>query len=178
MSQINKIYIIDSSALIHLRKINPIDIYKTPWERLKELMVDGRLITHSQVYDEVTDGEDFLVDWVREQSREYEWICELTDYQNFIIPSVHETYPRFIKPENKHDADPFVIALALDKINNPLGQATLTKNEYTVVSEEISAKHQNLENPPEVVKIPDFCKIFGIECIRLFEMFRREAWEF
>jgi hypothetical protein len=36
MNQIVIVYIIDSSALIHLRRINPIDIYKTPWEKMKE----------------------------------------------------------------------------------------------------------------------------------------------
>jgi len=178
MNQIVIVYIIDSSALIHFRRINPIDIYKTPWEKMKELIIDKRLITHSQVKDEVTDGDDFLVDWVKEQDTEYDWVYGITDFQNEIIPKIHEKYPRFIKPENEHDADPFVVALALDKINNLSLQTTLTKEEYIIVTNETSAKGQNLNNPYEVVKIPDFCKVFKIKCIGLFEMFRQEKWEF
>lgn len=168
----------DSSSFIRLRRINPIDIYKTPWEKLKDLIVDGRLITHSQVKEEITDGEDFLVDWVREQDQKYDWIIGVTEYQNKILPAIHRKYPKFIKPEDKHDADPFVVALACEKINVRPLQTTFTKNEYIVVSNEKIAKNRNLQNPWEVVKIPDFCEVCHIPCIDLFECFRREKWEF
>jgi hypothetical protein len=176
MNDINTIYIMDSSSFIHLRRINPIDIYKTPWEKLRNLIVEGRLITHSQVKEEITDGEDFLVDWVRELGND--WIYNVTAYQNKILPKIHKKYPKFIKPENKHDADPFIVALACEKKNTRPLQMTFTKNEYVVVSNEYSAKNRNLQNKWEVVKIPDFCEVYGIPCIDLFECFRREKWEF
>jgi hypothetical protein len=177
--EINSIYIIDSSSLIHLRSINPIDIYITPWNNLKKLIEDRRLITHSEVKDEVTDGDDFLVDWVKEQDKKYDWVYGITEYQNMLLPDIHRKYPHFIKPENEHDADPFIVALALEEIKNPPPQTVLfSKNEYIVVSNEKSAKNRNLKNPHEVVKIPDFCEIFEIKCISLFEMFRRENWKF
>jgi len=175
----NNIYIIDSSALIYLRRHNPIDIYEKPWERLTELISNNRLITHSQVKEEVTDGNDFLVDWFKEQDRQYEWVHGITDYQNEIIPQIHGKYPRFIKPENKHDADPFILALALDKIKNPPKQTILfTRNNYIIITDEKSANKRNLNNPWEVVYIPDFCEIFKIECIDIFGCFRKEGWKF
>jgi hypothetical protein len=182
MEPIKTIYIIDSSALINLRTINPIDIYKTPWERLGELIACGRLITHSQVKDEITEGDDFLVDWIKEQDREYDWVYSITEYQNKLLPEIQDTYPYFIKPENEHDADPFVVALALEKINIPPLQSTFEtfeiKTEYVILSNEKSAKNRNLENPYEVVKIPDFCALKNISCVQLFGLFRRERWEF
>jgi hypothetical protein len=179
MSPSNIVYIIDSSSLIFLRRNNPIDIYKTPWRRLKELIEENRLITHSEVKKEIIDGNDLLVEWFKEQDREFDWVYNITDYQNAILPKIHKKYPLFIKPENEHDADPFIIALACERINTPKLQATLYgEYQYVVISDENSAQGQNLNNPYEVVKIPDFCKIFKIECIKIFEMFRRESWEF
>lgn len=178
MDRINSIYIIDSSSLIHIREINPIDIYPTPWKRLHELIEENRLITHSKVKEEVTDGNDFLVDWVKEEDKNYDWVWGVSDYQNEILPQIHEKYPRFIKPENQHDADPFVLALALEKINRPPPQTVLfTKNEYIVVTNEKSAKNRNLKNPWEVVQIPDFCEIFKINCLDVFGFFRNEKWK-
>ncbi len=178
MNHVNIVYIIDSSSFIHLRRINPIDIYETPWNRLKELIIDRRLITHSEVKSELTDGDDFLSDWIRELDKEYDWIFGISDYQNAVLPEIQSKYPRFIKYNSEHDADPFVVALALQMIRNPSEQTQLVKNEYIVVSNEKRAKNRNLNNPPEVVKIPDFCDVLEIRCIDIFDLFRGEKWIF
>jgi hypothetical protein len=179
MNHINIKYIIDTSALIFLRKSNPIDIYENPWKSLSDLISTGRLITHFQVKEEITDGNDFLVDWFREQDKQYSWVYGITDYQNEIIPQIHEKYPRFIKPENKHDADPFIVALSLDKIRNPPEQTNLfEKDYYIIVTNETSKKNRNLNNPWEVVYIPDFFEIYNVECVDMFGCFRKEGWKF
>lgn len=52
-------------------------------------------------------------------------------------------------------ADPFVIALAQAR-------------ELTVVTSE--------KSKPSKPRIPDVCKVLGVPCITLVEMFRKEGW--
>lgn len=76
-----------------------------------------------------------------------------------------ETYKSMFK---NLDADPFVIALARCKER----QRTFWDEHRIVVSEE------KLAGPGSRPKIPDVCKSYGVECISLTELFRKENWQF
>ena len=67
------------------------------------------------------------------------------------------------------DADPFVVALAI--IENTKRQDTLFKSQCIVLTQE---KPSRGVRP----KIPDVCQHYGIECIALTGLFRKEEWRF
>lgn len=62
------------------------------------------------------------------------------------------------------EADPFVVGLA--KAGTDAGASSLIPDRYIVVSEERRRA------------IPQACSKYGIECINLLEVFRREGWKF
>ena len=78
-------------------------------------------------------------------------------------------YPSLVKQEQrKYDADPWVIALAIELSTS--SQKTLSPVKRIVVTEEKLRGNK--------VKIPYVCQIFNIESISIIEMFRAEGWKF
>jgi hypothetical protein len=79
-------------------------------------------------------------------------------------------FPDLIDPAKEiPDADPFVVALAI--IENTRRQDTLFKGQCVVVTQE---KPSRSARP----KIPEVCQHYGIECIGVAGLFRKEGWKF
>jgi len=62
---VTRIYIIDTSSLIELNRHNPMDIYKTPWQKMEGLIRSGRLVAPREVLDEITQFDDSLAKWAK-----------------------------------------------------------------------------------------------------------------
>ena len=93
---------------------------------------------------------------------------EPTIRQIKIVKDILDIYPSLIKIDRRHDADPWVIALARDLIDNP--QQTLHPIKRIVVTEEKLRGNK--------IKIPFVCEKFGIESMDVIGMFRVEGWKF
>jgi len=80
-------------------------------------------------------------------------------------------YPKWLNEDSMVPiADPFVIALAIEMETDTQKTLIETIKKRIVVSEErISGKK---------TKVPYVCQAYGIECIFLIEMFRKEGWVF
>ena len=50
-------YIIDASSLIELERNNPIDIFPSVWKSLENLIKQGYLISHKEVYKEIKSAK-------------------------------------------------------------------------------------------------------------------------
>lgn len=158
------IYVIDSSSLIELNIHSPIDVFPIVWEKLEKLINNGLLIAPKEVLKEITMQDDKLSDWVKKQKNFFK---DITPEQLKIVSEILQKYPSIINIERKYDADPFVIALAIEMARDQ--QKTIIAIRKIVVTEEkLSLK----------IRIPRICKDFNIECMNVIDMFRNEGIKF
>lgn len=158
-------YIIDTSSLIELNKHNPRDVYPGVWNRIESLISSGRLVAPKEVLNEIKQIDDSLSKWAKTQNKMF---IEPTIRQIEIVKDILDKYPALIKTERKFDADPWVIALAIELSTQK--QTTLLTIKRIVVTEE--------KLRGEKIKIPFVCEKMLIESIDIIDMFRTEGWKF
>lgn len=161
----NNIYIVDTSSLVKLNRNNPIDVFPSIWEKLKLLSDNNRLIAPKEVFNEIKQNDDMLSKWAKQQKRMFK---EPTQKQITIVQEILKEYPALIDTERKYDADPWVVALAIELSSNQ--QTTLVSIKRIVVTEEKLRGNQ--------IKIPFVCNQKSIEAIDVVELFRTEGWKF
>ncbi len=159
-------YIIDSCSLIDLNRHNPIDIFPSLWKKLGELIKSEMMISHIEVFNEITQQDDKLTEWLKD----YKYMFRnFSEKQAEIVKEILKKHPSFVKRDSKYDADPWIVALAKETQSNP--QKTLFYNiKRLVVTEETLRGNK--------IKVPFVCNEFGIDCINRFEMIRHEGWRF
>ncbi len=155
------IYVIDSCSLIDLNIHTPIDVYPSVWKKLEELIRRGLLVSPKEVFNEIKQQDDKLSEWAKKQNNFFK---EVSVEQLKIVTEILDKYPALVKIDRKYDADPFVIALAVEMATNQ--QQTLTTIKRIVVTEEKLAGMK--------LKIPLICKDYNIDCINVNDMFRSE----
>ncbi len=158
-------YIIDTSSLIELNRHNPMDVYPGVWHNIENLIRQNRLLAPKEVYKEISRKDDILFDWVKNNNKIF---VEPTNEQIDIVRELLKKYPSMIRLDRIYDADPWVIAMAIDMAQSK--QSTLVKIKKIVVTEEKIRGNQ--------IKIPYVCKTYNIECIDILDMFRKEGWQF
>ena len=158
-------YVIDSSSLIDLNHTNPIDVFPTVWKKLEGLIDNGTLLSPKEVFNEIRQGDDQLTQWVKKQKKMF---VNPTPRQIEIVKDILEKYPAIVKENNKYDADPWIIALAVELSTSK--QKTVFPVKRLVVTEERLRGSQ--------IKIPFVCQQYKIEAINVVEMFRQEGWRF
>ncbi len=151
-------YCIDTSALLDgWTRYYPPDVFPVLWERLEQLIAEGRLITTEEVLIELEKKDDEVHAWAREHREMFQPIDEDTQVA---IVELLDRYERLVNTQkNRSMADPWVVALAQTR-------------KCVVVSGE--KRSGNLARP----KIPDVCDALGIAAIDLLEMIRKEGWRF
>lgn len=164
------IYCVDSSSLINLQRVYPLSVFPGLWQRMADLVKAGRLIAPREVYNELDrGGDDEIFQWAKaNRSMFQDPNLNQIDVAREIVND--PKFPGLFDIDSETpEADPFVIALAVDLQQT----TTLFPKKYVVVADEAKAK------PGTKPKIPDVCRDprFGLECINILEMFRREHWE-
>lgn len=181
MTLVKPIYIVDTSTFIKLGGL-PRDIFLPLWSGFQGLIVEGRLVTHSEVKKELSGRldtkEDDLWLWFREMDERFRIARDPSPFQIQKIQEIFDKYPQFIDYESdKPQADPFLISYAMELMEGNQQLITGIKYDYYLVTEERSgSERKNLKNPPEITRIPDYCKVYGIKCIDLWGLIRLEAW--
>jgi rRNA maturation endonuclease Nob1 len=158
-------YIIDTSSLVKLNRENPLDVYPSVWKKLEGLITAGRLIAPKEVLNEISQNDDQLTKWVKKHRKMFK---EPTQKQIEIVQQILKDHPSLIDVDRKFDADPWVIALAIEMATST--QKTLFKIKRIVVTEE--KLRGNRENMPFI------SAKLSIEAIDLITMFRTEGWKF
>ena len=146
-------YCIDTSALIAAwSERYPPKLFPGVWERIDKLIKEGRLVAPEDVRREVRDKADGLFDWVNERRALFvDLELEIQERAKEIL----REHPWLLKNvPGKSPADPFVIALAMER-------------SLIVVTEEAPGS-------PKKPKIPLVCSAYNVECINLLELLTRE----
>lgn len=158
-------YIIDTSSLVKLNRENPLDVYPSVWKKLEALVTAGRLIAPKEVFNEVHRNDDQLSKWAKKQRKMFKGP---TPRQIELVQEILKKHPSLIDADRIYDADPWVIALAIEMSTST--QKTLINIKRIVVTEE--KLRGNKEN------IPFISNELSIEAIDVITMFRAEGWQF
>lgn len=153
-------YCIDASSIIHAwRRDYPQDTFPTLWDNIEALVVDGRLISPSEVLLELGRGGDEIYEWAEGQDGLFR---EPDDEVQGHVGLIVDRWPAFV-PDESHDgvwADPYIIALAI------VHEAVVITGERKVGA--------NARRP----KIPNICEALGVPCGNLLNLLRTEGWTF
>jgi hypothetical protein len=149
---------LDTSSLIWAwRFAYPRANFPTLWQRLEGLIRDGRIRASSMVLAELERIEDELLEWARAQDGLF---VELDRPQQESVRDVLAEFPGLAPAgEDRINADPFVIALAI-------------RDGSTVFSQE------RLSGNPATPKIPNVCAARGVECVNFLQFIARQGWVF
>ena len=158
-------YIMDSSSLIDLNKHSPIDVFPSVWNNLESLISQGFLVAPLEILNEVTQMDDQLSKWAKEQTN---FFRGPTEKQIEIVKDILKLYPSMVREDRPYDADVWVIALAIEMKSD--AQQTLLQIKRIVVTEE--------KIRGEKIKIPYVCQKYRVDSIDIIEMFRIEGWKF
>lgn len=137
-----------------MRHTYPKDVFPAAWAMLTDLAEQGILISVEDVLEELAQFDDEILIWAKEQGNIFLPLSENIQAHAVKILTSHAGLLDLKK--NKSSADPFVIATAIE-------------HSCTVVTEE------KLSNSPIRHKIPDVCVAYGVDCIPILDMFRREG---
>lgn len=154
-----RVYIFDACVFINLHQIDtrsirlPDDI----WDKLDELILSGKIISHRTAYDEVVSGSkqpDKVSAWLAPRKAHFELP---TARQIEVMGEVVNKFPKLIDVNNERDqADPWLVALAVEKAELD------TEREYVVVTQESQTRP---------TKLPAACKEYGVHSVTLAEFF-------
>lgn len=150
-------YSIDTSSLIDASLLYPPDVFPGVWELMEEMIAQGELVASKQVYVELSQKEDSLLEWAKCHDSMF---VEVDEETQEIVKSLPDLEKLVDPNKAREDADPFVIALAKRE-----GRA--------VVSEERPSG-----TPANKLKIPDVCERVSVPCMRLLEMLRETGKAF
>ena len=158
-------YIIDSCSLMELNRHNPLDVFPSVWKKIEDLINKDLLVAPKEVLNEINEGDDKLANWAKKQNKLFK---DPTNKQIDIVRGILNKFPSLVKENRKYDADPWVIALAVELATST--QKTLISIKRIVVTEEKIRGNK--------VKIPFVCQKYEIESIDIIDMFRKESWKF
>ncbi len=134
------IYVIDTSSLLEIKPEKyPFDIFVGMWKDLEKLVKNGRIISSKLVFEELEKMDDGMYKWAKENENIF---TENTPERNKLVSEIlkYDNFSALIDPDAKGEqADPFIIAMALEK-----EQRHLSFNEEIkkiVVTEERSDKY-------------------------------------
>jgi hypothetical protein len=151
------IYSADTSSLIHgWRRIYRPKNFGFVWESLDALIMEGRLRSSIEVYNDLQKKDDELFKWCKE--RKEAMFVEIDIAVQGHVARLMRTYPRMVDTvKGRSGSDPFVVALA-----------ATTNPTMVVVTEEFSGK----------TRIPDVCEAEKIDHCGLADLIEREGWTF
>ena len=155
-------YLVDANFFIQAhRAIYPLDVAPSFWNKVKELALNGNIISIDKVRDEIYQNEDDLKTWCEANLPDpffHVSSIALSEYSAIAVwaNSMFHHYKSSALEEflDAAEADAWLVALSLNQ-NIPL--ITYEKSE---------------PNSKKKVKIPDVCIQFGVSYHSTIEMFR------
>lgn len=150
----------DTSALIDgLERFYPQQNFPTLWERVDDLIAEGRLLISEEVWREAIRVDSATKRWCEDRSAGRDRAVSRTDADiAAVVGDIMADYPHWSTQGSKNGADPFVIALA-------------ESQDMMVITGEKNGG-------PSKPKIPYVCRERDVPCGHFTEVIRAERWSF
>lgn len=152
-------FCLDTSAVLdlHFRRY-PRRIFSTLWDNLDALVAEGRLKLAEDVMNELAPVEDDAHKWAKSlPAQALIPLSEGIQRRTSEILAHHPNLVRPNKPKARSQADPFVIASAIE-------------HDLVVVTAE------QRSGDPKYPRIPDCCTMMGVACANVVGMFDTLGW--
>ena len=158
------VYCIDSSSIFELKDYYKPNRFRVVWEDIDSLIEEGRLVSPMEVYYEIKDAE--LAEW--KKSKKGQLFIEIDEEQAEIVKEINKKFPNLVNPDKPEtDADPFIIGLAVS-LKRRREKSFLPIITIVITEEKRRANRQ----------IPDVCDFYGINCIKIKDLFDVEDWSY
>jgi hypothetical protein len=159
------IFCFDTSAFVdihrHLARLIP-----RLYPELDKLFNSGRLISHKIVFQEITTQSkkpDSLTKWIQPKEAFFK---DISLQQTLIVSEIVQKFPTLIHyNKEKDDADPWLVALVLERRSTPSLFSSL--QDFAIVSNESTF----IPN-----RLPSICKHYSIRHFDLPEFFKANGW--
>lgn len=166
MSDINPIYIFDTSAIIDMHKFYPINRDFPYWRNVEISINDGKFKTPFLVLEDVSRKDDLIKGWFNKCSTKM--MIPQTNFQNITAKEIERDYPKLVNYRfGRINADPFVIACALE-INKENQTRLFPKDLFPVIVAQEGEKKKD--------SITKVCGKIGLTCITIDQLWGRENW--
>lgn len=158
------VYVVDSNFFIQAhRETYPLDVAFSFWNKVKELALDGKIISIDKVKDEVYNKNDALEAWCKlNLPNDFfkDTSVVLAEYQQVVgwavSKSAHYSQNAINEFLDADEADAFLVAYAMKDATS-----------RTIVTQEISRPEMKSK-----IKIPEPCAAFNVRFIKAIEVFR------
>jgi hypothetical protein len=160
----------DTSAFISLDRDYSRDVFPSLWENyILDLVNEGRMFATEEVKEELKMKDDDLYKWLSTNCSNIYIKTNLTIMTR--VKEIMKKFPNLINPDNPthNQADPFVIALALEAANILPG--IKPADDVMVVT------YENFTGDLKGPKMPDICKQYQLKVGKLIEIFKSEGWK-
>jgi hypothetical protein len=158
------VYCIDSSSIFELKDYYKPERFQVVWRDIETLIEEGRLVSPMEVYYEIKDPE--LAEW--KKSKKGQLFIEIDEEQAEIVKEIQDKFPDLVNPDKPEtDADPFVVGLAVS-LKKRREKSFLPIVIIVITEEKRRANRQ----------IPDVCDFYGIDCIKMTDLFDVEDWSY
>lgn len=154
------LYLLDANVLIDAdRDYYPIDRVPEFWEWLQHHSQAGNVKMCIEVFEEVTDGNGQLPDWLKRDDVKDALLLDEESDQAVVSRVVNDGYARDLTDIEiiTVGRDPFLIAHAI-----------ANADDRCVVTTEPSAPSKRRQNR----RVPDVCRQFGVQSCNGFAFFR------
>jgi hypothetical protein len=151
-------YSFDTSALIDgIERYYPIANFPGLWQKVDELIDDGRLLVSEEAWNEAVSVAADLQTWCNAAGR-IKCVYRTDATVATLAGQIVYQFPNWTKQGTKNSADPFVIAVG-------------ELNGFTVISGEVGGGPSN-------PKIPYVCAQRNVTHGRFVDMVKNEGWVF
>ena len=152
-------YVVDTNVVIDLsRRIHPVRLRREANDVMEKLLAAGSIVSHREVFLELESGAkqgDVALAWAKSHQPIF---VDLTPTQEEHLVKVLSEHPDILDPKKiGHDADPLLVALALD-----IGGVVVSGDGST----HRSGKKQ----------IKDVCDAYSVRCIDIDEFLTENGW--
>ena len=161
MVELPKNYIVDASSLIDMANHYPRGVFPGVWKRFEGLIGSKQIISSDKVFEEISFKEDALYDWCI-ANREI-FVQTTGDIKAIANKLGHDDTLPTADLAEKTSADPFLIAIGMQKRDSNPGQA------YAILTEEVG------DSPN---KIPRIAELHDVPTLNLVGMFVEQKWKF
>lgn len=154
-----EVYCVDTSSISELRAYRR-DVFPAIWDKISELIAQGRLVAPREVLRELERGDPDIYAWAKAQPI----FADLDDQQLAAARDIQSRFDLTDRDATGPMADELVVALPLSRVAGRL----MPGDSYIVVTQESRGGRGSS-------KIPNVCDAFGIPCIKLADLFQREG---